>query len=185
MSSYDKTVRARLGLEKLEAREVPAALPVPSPMPLIGKMQMLESAPMQINAMPAAKDAVTAGAFRTADPRSIAPVRSVFYSAVTLRNTSTVNVAYSFTWPGAGTSNYTLKPGESRVHYIKQANVTAQIRFDKSTQSGYQEQKHSLPSLNYFGTSFRVPQVGNGKLYVFQNTTPSAFGVSDVKLVRV
>jgi hypothetical protein len=94
----------------------------------------------------------------------------IVYSAVTLKNNSKATIAYKISWPGVAEKSYTLKPGQSRVHWLDRSNTTARITYDKSFATGYQAQKYSLPSRDFVGGGFAglLPKTKDGALYVFK-----------------
>ena len=91
-------------------------------------------------------------------------------SVVSIENRSQGTINYSLQWPGTSMQSFTVPAGTTRWHWVGGSRVNATISFDKSYLPGYQEQRYTLPSLDFFGSQ---PQLRDAKPYCF---SPAANG---------
>ena len=80
-----------------------------------------------------------------------APSAVTIYSVVTIRNETNNIIYYSLQWPGSNSTDFSVAPYSSRIHWGTGENVTPTIKYDWSFAPGYQEQSYSLTSRDFAG----------------------------------
>jgi hypothetical protein len=162
-------VTSRPRLESLDGRELPSASPA--------GLVLTPTLPAVHAPMPVAPTAADLGGVKAASTVFDA---TYTVSVVTIQNRTTNPVNFSLLWPGTSWKAYTLKPGETRLYYIKGSNLTAQIDFDWSYKPGFQDQRYSLASKNFTAGGFAglLPShTTDGRQYYF-TTNSTRTGLS-------
>lgn len=164
--SDTKKNRARPAIVDLEGRVMADAKMVG---PLAGPVDdraVIRPVPVEVARMSLAGPSATSAA----QPAAVSRYQ---YTAVTIKNSYSGTLNYSFRWGNGTSTNYSLPAGQQRVHYIRALNQVATIAYDKSFASGVQEQRYTLAGRNIVrGSGFYLveptPSVGEGKLYTLK-----------------
>jgi hypothetical protein len=75
-------------------------------------------------------------------------------SVVAIQNKTSSPVTYQIMWPGAGWKSFTVQPGKTMLHWYEGTGLKATIRYDKSFQTGYQEQRYALATKDFLAGGF-------------------------------
>lgn len=94
---------------------------------------------------------------------------AVNQAVIQIKNTSSLNVAFSFRWSSSSSwQNYTIPAGGSRMFWINaSSSLKPQITFDQSVLPGNQAKTYSLSYFTYPGGG--TPPSSAARLYQFQN----------------
>jgi hypothetical protein len=161
-----KKNRVRPALVDLEGRVMADAKMVGAFARAVGDLAVARPLPVEVTRMSFAGQSATPVAKPAAESGDQ-------YTAITIKNSTSGPLNYSFRWGNGTWTNYTLTPGQQRLHYIRSLNQVATVAYDKSFAPGVQEQRYTLAGRNIVrvpGLYFvePIPSVGEGRLYTFK-----------------